>query len=288
MRNTLHLVSAGDYPSFAGAWLGHRRSEAEARFRDNGIDLDAFAASLADYARAAPRTIADLAAHARTWFDGQPEEIVNPRRRGGRMWSWAVRGVVPLVHVPPSGTWRFHGPARLAPPPVEPAPAAEGTVRLVERYLAAFGPASLDDLMQFTGVRRKGQLRPAIERLDLERYCDESGRELLDLADAPLPAADTPAPVRFLPKWDSTLLAHRDRTRVLPAHLHETVVVRTIGNVLATVLVDGFVVASWRVEGKTLVVEPYGPIDEGRRDEILDEGGQLATFVGATGCSFTS
>ena len=34
----------------------------------------------------------------------------------------------------------------------------------------------------------------------------ERGRELLDLPGAPLPDGDTPAPVRFLPKWDSSLL----------------------------------------------------------------------------------
>ncbi len=36
---------------------------------------------------------------------------------------------------------------------------------------------------------------------------------------APLPDEDTPAPVRFLPTWDATLLVHARRTQILPEPL---------------------------------------------------------------------
>src|SRR5919108_678819 len=56
----------------------------------------------------------------------------------------------------------------------------------------------------------------AAGRLHLRRFRDEEEGELLDLSRAPLPPADSPAPVRFLPTWDATLLAHARRTKILP------------------------------------------------------------------------
>ena len=57
---------------------------------------------------------------------------------------------------------------------------------------------------------------PALEALEpLRRFRDERGRELLDLPRAPLPAGDSPAPVRFLPRYDNLVLSHADRTRVV-------------------------------------------------------------------------
>jgi len=74
---------------------------------------------------------------------------------------------------------------------------------------------------------------------------DPRGRALYDLKGAPLPDADTAAPVRFLPKWDSSLLAYAppERERILPERYRKTVI-RPNGDVLPTFLVDGFVAGS--------------------------------------------
>jgi hypothetical protein len=50
-------------------------------------------------------------------------------------------------------------------------------------------------------------------------FRDADGVELFDLADAPRPHSDTPAPVRFLPECDNLLLSHRDRSRFVGAGL---------------------------------------------------------------------
>src|SRR5207245_8654931 len=84
---------------------------------------------------------------------------------------------------------------------------AEGQAHLVRRYLEAFGPAPIADIASWAGIRPT-RLKPVIERLELRRFRDERGGELLDLPDEPLPDPYTPAPVRFLPTWDATLLVH--------------------------------------------------------------------------------
>jgi len=156
----------------------------------------------------------------------------------------------------------------------------EGAKHLVRSYLASFGPATQQDLLRFAGVR-VGDLRPGLERLELRKFRDERGRELLDLPGAPLPDRDTPAPIRFLPKWDSSLLAYAppERTRILPEKFRSTVI-RKNGDVLPTVLVDGFVAATWNVDKKRgLELEPLRRLTKANRAEISEEGERLLELV---------
>jgi Winged helix DNA-binding domain len=95
-----------------------------------------------------------------------------------------------------------------------PLPAAPSPEGMVERHLAAFGPASVNDIQAWSGLTR---LREPVERLGaaLRPFRDEHGRQLYDLPDAPRPDPDAPAPPRLLPAFDNLLLAHADRTRVM-------------------------------------------------------------------------
>ena len=119
----------------------------------------------------------------------------------------------------------------------------------------------------------------ALERLEpLRRFRDEQGRELYDVPRAPLPAPETPAPVRFLPKWDNVLLAFADRTRVLPEQYRKTVI-RQNGDVAQTFLVDGFVAGTWSVENGRVVIEPFAALSRSTHREVEDEAGRLEAFL---------
>jgi hypothetical protein len=123
------------------------------------------------------------------------------------------------------------------------------------------------------------ELQRALDLLEpLRRVRDEHGRELLDVPGAPLPDADTPAPVRFLPKWDNLLLAYADRTRVLPEE-HRKTVIRTNGDVAQTFLVDGFVAGIWRVEDGRVVLEPFATLSPSVKRELEEETGRLEAFL---------
>jgi hypothetical protein len=126
---------------------------------------------------------------------------------------------------------------------------------------------------------RVAEIDAALELLEpLRRFRDERGRELLDVPRAPLPDAETPAPVRFLPKWDNVLLAWADRTRVLPEQYRKTVI-KTNGDVAQTFLVDGFVAGIWRIDDGRVVLEPFEPLSTAARREIEDEAGRLEAFL---------
>ena len=69
-----------------------------------------------------------------------------------------------------------------------------------------------ETVANFTGLKL-GALKPVLAEME------QLDRDLLDLPGSPLPDPDTPAPVRFLPVWDATLLVHARRTGVLPEDL---------------------------------------------------------------------
>jgi len=265
-RITLHIASARDYPYFAAAWL---RAAQETTPRVTAEKIAELSRLVNAAATKSPITHEELEALAAEGLGG---------------FRWRTRTLAPLVHLPPSGTWRFHGRPELRAMKawlgVDLPSREDGAEHLVRSYLAAFGPATQEDLLRFAGVR-VGDIRPGLERLELRRFRDERGRVLLDLPRAPLPNGDTPAPVRFLPKWDSALLAYAppERARILPDRLRKAVI-RTNGDVLPTVLVDGFVAATWEIDKKgELAIKPLRRLSKAQRAEIDDEGELLLEFV---------
>jgi uncharacterized protein YcaQ len=156
----------------------------------------------------------------------------------------------------------------------------EARAEIVRRYLAAFGPATLQDIRAWS-LMRVPELKPALERLEpLRRFRDEQGRELLDVPRAPLPDAETPAPVRFLPKWDNVLLSFADRTRVLPDEYRKRVIASN-GDVAQTFLVAGFVAGIWNVDNGRVLVEPFAPMPRASRRELNEEISGLEAFLAA-------
>ena len=273
MRSTLHLVSSADYVVFATAIVDARRPKVERLF---AVDLDVVADRLRLATTEPPRT-----------WDGWRELMISLAGRSpkpGEIWPlWTVAFMhARLVHLPPSGTYDFHRSAHFIPfedwagavadVPLEP------MRHLVRRYLAAFGPATIDDMASWIGVPT-----PAI-RVVLDEaprtFRDEAGRLLYDLPRTPLPAGDTPAPVRLLPKWDSSLLAYAppERARILPERYRRRVIAPN-GDVAQTVLVDGFVAGTWRVEKKRLQVTPFARFTKAVHDELAAEGERLLAFL---------
>ena len=123
------------------------------------------------------------------------------------------------------------------------------------------------------------EIQRALDLLEpLRRFRDEQGRELFDIPRAPLPDADTPAPVRFLPKWDNMLLAFADRTRVLPEQIRKRVIGMN-GDVAQTFLVDGFVAGIWRVENGRVALEPFESLSRSVQRELEVEAGRLEAFL---------
>jgi len=265
MRTTIHLVSKRDYWPFA---IGIRRELRAHWIKAHKADrrrLEAAARKLRPRLAKGPVRQAEidqlLSADAVT--------------RNG------VGVFLHLVRVPPSGTWdrRRADVYALAEDWIgsEKVAEGEGVEVLVRRYLQGFGPASPQDIADWAGLKVT-TIRPGLESLELRRFQDEEGKELLDLPRAPLPDPDTPAPARFLPVWDATLLVHARRTGILPEeHRSRVFNVRTPHSV-NTFLVDGQVAGTWRYEKGRVRLEPFGRLAREARAELNEEAERLASF----------
>jgi Winged helix DNA-binding domain len=262
MRATIHLVSARDYWLFA---VGVRRA-----IQDWWLKLQKGRVDLRDLEERSARLRAKLA-------DGPKSRAELDELESGWAGIWGE-----LVRVPPSGTWErrradlFAAAADWVGPCT--ASESEGIEHLVRRYLGGFGPASRNDIASWTGIPLT-QLKPTLERLRLRRFRDEQRTELLDLPRAPLPDGGTPAPVRFLPTWDATLLVHARRTGILPERYRPLVFNTKNPQSIATFLVDGAVAGRWREEGGRVRLEPFDPLPRQARRELEAEAARLERFL---------
>lgn len=268
MRSTIHTHTADDCLTLRPLVQPARDRELT-YFRKGlvGVDLDRLTALARELVEAEPRTMKQLReALLVEWPDADPQSL-----------AVAARCRLPLVQVTPRGLWGRSGQVALTTAEhwlgrgveADPAPLLDTTVL---RYLAAFGPASVKDMQTWAGLTR---LREAFERLRprLLTFRDEHGTELFDLPDAPRPDPDTPAPLRFLPEFDNLLLSHADRTRVVPADLKGRT--WTGNQAHCVLLVDGFLAGLWRLEDRTLTVEPFGEFTRDQRAAVVEEGERM-------------
>jgi hypothetical protein len=267
IRNTLHLVHADEYPAYAQ--LARQTRMRAWRKTYPHLDEEEVVAELGTWLRE-PRSNGEIRERVRR-YDGVPDDEWSPI-------SFA-RMLLPLVQLPPAGHWRNRRrPSFVLDPRPLPDP-ADAAALVVERYLAAFGPASRRDVAAWAGVAQR-DFAAAWERVPTISYRDEAGTELLDLPDQPLPPASTRLPVRFLARWDQALLAYADRERIIPAELAP---LRLTLSGDQTVTVDGRVAASWQLQrarrSVKVVVEQHRPIPHAAQAEIRAEGERIARFA---------
>jgi hypothetical protein len=271
LRSTIHMVSAADFPLFLGAvtqgrrewWLRIQQKQPTAL-----RDVEAAASLLRGELAAGPRRAAEL------------KQALLAKGYASFYWS-GVSAWVAMVRIPPSGTWdqRRADLYGLAETWVGRGPADEGAglAHIVRRYLGAFGPSLLREIADWAGISHTRVLA-VLEGVKLQRFRDEKGRELLDLPGAALPDAATPAPVRFLPTWDATLLVHARRTQILPERYRPLVFNTKTPHSVPTFLVDGAVAGTWHYEGGRIEVKPFEPLPKAVRREVDDEAKRLAAF----------
>ena len=277
MRATIHLVTDRDYLTLRPAVQpvldrDVYRNATYGKEHLAGLDVDAVLRAGKALLEERSRTAAEL------------RRSLGPRwpGRDAAALAYAVRGLLPLVHVPPRGLWGESGPVALTTAESwlgQSVASVRGPDETILRYLAAFGPATVADARTWSGL---GGLREVFERLRprLVSFRDEHGRELFDVPGAPLPDPETPAPPRFLSHFDNALLSHADRTRIISDEHRKAPLEDPM---MRGVLLDGFACGTWKAErtrGKvTLMIQQFERLSKADRDALADEGERLLRLV---------
>ena len=212
--------------------------------------------------------------------------IVAPRDywafTAGRAALGRAQGQEQVVHVPPSGTWGYHGEGvYAAADAVLPGSLPDPTVareHLVRSHLRAFGPATAYDVAQWAGLPRTGGITDTLASMPLRTFRDEQGNTLYDLPRAPLPDAQTPAPPRLVPRYDNLVLSHAERARVFG----DVPISRIVTNnalVHATILVDGFVAGTWNLDKGRVRLDPFARLPRATLKALEDEAERIEAFV---------
>ncbi len=162
-----------------------------------------------------------------------------------------------LVRGRPRGSWRSNQYEYALPGDwlpngyPAPVPSAQAQAHLLNRYLAAFGPASLEDIAWWAGWS-KGEAQRALSALgsqvaQLNIHGVGAGFWIL-VSDLPALLSTPPLTggvVKLLPSLDGYIMGYRDRRRFLDSEHYDQVFDRS-GNALNTVWVDGRVIGIWR------------------------------------------
>lgn len=279
MRGTIHLVSAADAcelrPLVQPLLDKDIATNASHAAGLAGIDLDELARATHEVLADEPLSPRALGVALATRFADRPPAAL----------GHGARNRVPLVQTPPRAVWGRTGGTAYATLEQwldRPLSRRPDLAAMAQRYFAAYGPATVQDLQTWCGLTR---LAPVVDGLrdQLVLFTTEDGRQLYDLPDAPRPDPSTPAPIRFLPDYDNLLRSHADRSFVVADAHRRRALATPNGVVPSTVLVDGEVRAVWRHASRgdsaVLSVEPLEPLDDHQAEEIEAEGHRLLELL---------
>jgi hypothetical protein len=308
MRTTLHVVPSDEMPLFFQAYAG-RHLRAESRDSASFLVMAGVCgeAEAETYLAKLHRRVLEVLASKgpctlREISQAVPELKAKIRHSVGKAYEGEfsigsrlvpdMYGLGLLVRARPRGTWRsnLYEYAALSDwlPDVhlESVTPQAAQTWLIARYLAAFGPVTLDDVQWWTGFS-KGETEAALRALGSEveavaieglgdGYLMLAGdvQRLADLARSEVPY------VFFLPVLDPYIMGYRDRHRFL-APQHRTKVFDRAGNAVPTAWANGRVAGAWgQREDGSVIYGLFEQVSEEERALLADEARRLENFLG--------
>ena len=157
-------------------------------------------------------------------------------------------------------------------------------VELVRRYIERYGPVSREDIAYWSYLRKR-DVEMALEALkkDLTKENFHTNEEYFSL-DGDSGETFEPPSALILPEFDSLMMGYRDKSRFL-SHTKIKDVFGGLAAVHRTILLDGFVAATWKREtsreGMTVNVSPLRPLRGDEKRSIEEAFASYSDYQGA-------
>ena len=268
-RGTLHLVRREDYPWLHALTTPPLLTSSARRLRQEGVSPDE--------AERAVRTIEKALA------DEGPLTRLQLRERLDRagvstagqalihlLFLAALRGIA--VRGPMVGKEHAYVLVRDWLGEQRPVDREAALAELARRYLVGHGPADDRDLARWAGL----PLRDARAGLAaISKQLVERDDGLLELKKAPEPAPLPPP--RLLGAFDPLLLGWTSREEVVGPH---QMLVTMNGIFRPFALVKGRAVATWRLAGRKLTIEPLEQVTKEDENRLAAEAEAVLAFLG--------
>lgn len=295
-RGTIHLLAAPDLPLYMAALRRHPYWRGEALLATLGLDpalASDLVAAFADALDGRSLTRDELAATVGARLGPQVEERLRSNW-GSLLRPAAFAGV--LCFGPSLGSrvtfvradqWVDGWPSD----PIDPDIA---TTELTRRFLAAYGPASEAEMAAWLGMAPADArpfvdaLRPELEPVTIEHGDGRPRWRLVGERTVSNPPPATPT-LRLLPQYDSYVLGHRQRARLVPPAAKARIALDPKGRLepvvgVSVVLVDGVIGGMWwrKVAGRRLhvTVEPTTDLTSDHLRLLDAEVERVAAFLG--------
>lgn len=162
-------------------------------------------------------------------------------------------------------------------------------IQLLEKYLKTYGPASIQDFAYWIGSR-VSDAKYWFEKLSDKTVpitVKKTKSKLFALKETKVELmkvdCNTKVPFRFLPYFDSALLGHKNKDRILEQQYKRKVFLPA-ANVAAVVLSNGFVKGIWRYKitkkKLAITINFFEKMDSDELDEAYREADQLKSALG--------
>jgi hypothetical protein len=170
----------------------------------------------------------------------------------------------------------------------EPSDAPSALRELIRRYVRSFGPVTVQDTAYWLGAAIR-EIQTAWDALLPELLPVQVNRQERWLLAADIDdlqaMEDAKLPVRLVPAFDPLLLAHREKTDLLPESLRKRIYAAAAW-VYPAVLVNGAIAGKWQYERKAksmiVTIEPFQKITRHAQRAIEREATYLASITGRT------
>lgn len=155
---------------------------------------------------------------------------------------------------------------------VNPPDPFECSVELIRKYIEGYGPVTPADIAYWSGHRKRdvSEIMKSLKSDLMEESFEGSKEKYYSLNGFGQESEDPPG-VILLPRFDSLMMGHNDKSRVMRPELRNKVF-SGAGIINPTVLLDGFVAGTWNKKAKPgsldVTVTPFRHLSKSDRDKI--------------------